>query len=116
MQNANWLEKGLKITEKCLEMHQKMFGEEHPETFEVNNMGALLSNMGNNKEAEKYYKRALEAQERVLGAEHSDTLVSVSNMGVLLSDMGQNEEAEKYYKKALSPRTLKFGQNTLIHF
>ena len=31
--NANWLEKGLKITEKCLEMHQKMFGEEHPKTL-----------------------------------------------------------------------------------
>ena len=70
----------------------------------------------NTREAEKYYKKALEAQERVLGAEHPNTLVSVGNMGVLLSEMG-NEEAEKYYKRALEAQERVLGvehPNTLL--
>ena len=40
--------------------------------------------MGQLKDAEALYRRALEAQERTLGAEHPDTLGSVNNLAFCL--------------------------------
>ena len=40
--------------------------------------------MGLLKDAEPLFRRALEAQERTLGAEHPDTLVSVNNLALCL--------------------------------
>lgn len=37
----------------------------------------------------------------VVGAEHSDTLISVNNLGLLLQERGQLDEAEKLLRHAL---------------
>ena len=57
--------------------------------------------MGQLKDAEVLYRRALEAQERTLGAEHPDTLASVNNLAVCLRAMGQLKDAEALYRRAL---------------
>ena len=43
----------------------------------------------------------MEAQERVLGAEHPDTLFTTDSMASLLEEMERYEEAEEYYLKEL---------------
>ena len=40
--------------------------------------------MGQLKDAEALYRRALEAHERTLGADHPDTLRSVNNLAICL--------------------------------
>ena len=57
--------------------------------------------MGNYEEAEKLYKRAIEGSEKVLGAEHPDTLRIVSNLGVLHHEDVANYWEEKYEKHVI---------------
>ena len=47
------------------------------------------------------YERALEASERVLGAEHPDTLASVNNLAALLMSKGDYAGAQPLYERAL---------------
>jgi len=46
-------------------------------------------------------RRAREGSEKVLGAEHPDTLGSVGNLASVLRDQGKYEEAEKMNRRAL---------------
>jgi tetratricopeptide (TPR) repeat protein len=67
------------------------------------------------------YRRALEARERVLGAEHPDTLTSVNNLAALYYGQGDYGAAEPLYRRALEaservlgakhPSTLAFLEN-----
>jgi tetratricopeptide (TPR) repeat protein len=56
---------------------------------------------GNYGEGVESARRALEARERVLGAEHPDTLSSVNNLACLLYRQGKYDEAEPLYRRAL---------------
>ena len=53
---------------------------------------------------EPLYVRALAARERVLGAEHPDTLVSVNDLAGLYEREGRYEEAEPLNVRALAAR------------
>ncbi len=64
-------------------------------------MGGLLEAMDKLKEAEPYYRQALEGNRRVLGDDHPNTLNSIKNMGGLLKSMGKLDEAELYYREVL---------------
>ena len=65
--------------------------------------------MGQLKDAEVLHMRALEAQERTLGAEHPSTLVSVKNLALCLSEIGQLKDAEVLYRRALEARERTLG-------
>jgi nephrocystin-3 len=58
---------------------------------------------------EELYRRALESREKVLGAEHPDTLGSVNNLGGLLHDKGDYEGAEALCRRALNGREKVLG-------
>ena len=57
--------------------------------------------MGLLKDAEPLCRRALEAREHTLGAEHPHTLVSVNNLAGCLEAMGLLKDAEPLYRRAL---------------
>ncbi|MBS0197192.1 MAG: serine/threonine protein kinase [Planctomycetes bacterium] len=56
-------------------------------------------------------KQALADRRRVLGEDHSDTLVSIGNVGVYLNAIGKPEEAEPYYREALEKSRRVRGQD-----
>eukprot|EP00435_Cladocopium_sp_Y103_P026159 s3172_g6.t1 len=64
--------------------------------------------MGLLGDAELLFRKALEASERTLGAEHPATWVSVGNLAGCLKDKGLLKDAEPLYRRALeaSERTL----------
>lgn len=64
-------------------------------------LGAFLLDIGLYSPAEPLLERALEASERVLGAEHPQTLVSVNNLAFLLSRKGDYAGAQPLYERAL---------------
>ena len=75
----------------------------------VNTIGLFFKRQGKFKEADPFYRRALEGCERTLGRDHPDTLTSsVSNLGALLFQQGKLKEAEPFFRRALegSKRTL----------
>ena len=59
--------------------------------------------------AEPLYRRALKALERVLGAEHQDTLTSVHNLAGLLHAKGDYAGAESLSRRALQMREKVLG-------
>ena len=62
--------------------------------------------MANGKlaEAEPLFRRALEGNERQLGAQHPDTLKAVNNLAWLLKAQGKLAEAEPLYRRYAGSR------------
>ncbi|KAF5412449.1 MAG: hypothetical protein C5S47_01350 [Candidatus Methanogasteraceae archaeon] len=73
----------------------------------LNNLGALLSDMGRIDDARERYERALEMRERLLEGDpenvtyQSDVAGTLNNLGALLSRMGRIDDARERYEGAL---------------
>ena len=66
------------------------------------NTGWYLLYIGEYAAAADSIKDAMLARERLLGAEHPDTLTSVSQLGTVLSSRAEYEEAEAMQRRALA--------------
>eukprot|EP00808_Paulinella_micropora_P011235 g76372.t1 len=75
----------------------------------MNHVGILIKELGDLKEAEEFFRGALEVSEKTLGTEHPDTLTSVNNLGALLNQQGKLAEAEPLYRRALQGREKTLG-------
>jgi hypothetical protein len=56
-----------------------------------------------------FFRRALEAFERTLGPDHSDSHTSVNNLALLLRDNGKYDEAEPLFRRTLEARERMLG-------
>jgi hypothetical protein len=54
----------------------------------------VLERQGKYEEAEAMHRHALRGYEKVIEAEHPDTLTSVNNVGLVLGRRGKYKEAE----------------------
>eukprot|EP00808_Paulinella_micropora_P010179 g72599.t1 len=75
----------------------------------MHQVGSLLLDLGDLKGAEEFLRRALEAKEKTLGAEHPSTLTSVNNLATLLYDQGKLAEAEPLFRSALQGQEKMLG-------
>jgi tetratricopeptide (TPR) repeat protein len=71
--------------------------------------GSYLLGSGDAASAVPLYRRALESRERVLGAEHPDTLTSVNNLAGCLQTLGDAAGALPLYRRALESRERVLG-------
>ena len=72
-----------------------MLGARHKDTLiSIGQMGNLLMDMGQLKEARPLLEEALQGRKETLGGRHPSTLISVGNMVDLLRDTGALVEAE----------------------
>ncbi|HUV83525.1 MAG TPA: tetratricopeptide repeat protein, partial [archaeon] len=73
----------------------------------LNNLGALLFDMGRPEDAKTRYERALEMREALLAIDPQSSIyqswvaTTLNNLGTLLSDMGRPEDAKTRYERAL---------------
>ena len=85
----------LAALKKKLAAQEQALGVDHEETLRtVNVIGNFLGKQKKFKEAEVYYRRALEGLERTLGPDHPITLISVGNMSTQLQGQGKFSLAE----------------------
>jgi CHAT domain-containing protein/Tfp pilus assembly protein PilF len=99
------------LFKETLEIHQKVFGREHPNTAtSLNNLAELYGAMGDNAKAEPVYKEALQIRREVLGRRHPDTAASLNNLAALYWTMGDYAKAEPLIKEALEIRQNVLGQ------
>ena len=86
-----------------LEGQRRVLGEEHKDTLAtLYNIGNVLDDLKDYKEALDYYQQALGVQEKVLGKTHPDTLATVMNMAIMF-EVGLKDfaKAEEMYRCAL---------------
>ena len=77
-----------------LEVEERVFGPEHPNTLNsLNNLASNLSQAGRFLEAAQLHRQTLEVQEKVLGPDHPSTILSRSNLGADYANSGQFNEA-----------------------
>ncbi len=69
----------------------------------------VLESQGHYAQAEPLYARSFAVRERVLGAEHPQTLSSVNNLAGLYERQGRYVEAEPLYERALAARERVLG-------
>ena len=99
----------LAALKETLAEQEQTLGVDHEETLrKVNKIGVFLKDQGKLKEAEVFWRRALEGSERIRGPDHPDTLTVANNLGMLLCQQGQLSLAELFLR-----RSLEGGERTL---
>lgn len=104
----------LVIAKQSLELSEKLYGENHPNTAtSYNTIGLLYDFMGDYDTALEYYNNALAIRKQVLGENHSDTATSYNNIGLLYNVMGEGDSkiVLEYLNKALAIRQQVLGDN-----
>lgn len=72
-------------------------------------IGGVYCSIGLYSQAEAHLPVALDQRERVLGAEHPDTLMAMNNLAILYSEQGRYAEAEPLHVETLEIRRRVLG-------
>eukprot|EP00964_Phaeocystis_antarctica_P149180 scaffold116220_cov54-Phaeocystis_antarctica.AAC.1 len=75
----------------------------------INNLGRLLTDIGQLEKARPLFKEHMLGCRETLGDRHHWTLVSINNMGNLLRNMGKLEEARPLFEEALQAKRETLG-------
>lgn len=75
----------------------------------LNNLAAVLQASGEVRAARRSHEEALGIRKRSLGADHSDTLVSLSNLALMLHMQGDVRRGLASFKRVLDARTHTLG-------
>lgn len=85
-------------------------GSDHPTMVKtLDNLGVVLTKLGELVEAKKTFERALAIREARLGANHPDVGWSLTNLGVVLSELGQLADARTMLERGLTVRQARLG-------
>ena len=75
---------------------EQVYEPDHPNVaIDVHNLGLVLLDLGDFKEARKCFERALKIDEQVYGPDHPNVAIRVNNLGGVLRDLGDLQEARK---------------------
>jgi tetratricopeptide (TPR) repeat protein len=100
-------DEALPLCEQALKLREQRFHDARPETAEsLYQMGSILFGKGDMPKAIRFFRRALQIQERLLG-KHLDTALTLHALGQVCY---QNpEEALGYFQKAFAIRSALLG-------
>jgi hypothetical protein len=86
------LAEGERIYSEELAMERRILGSDHPTTLlTMDQLAQTYSRLGQHDRALELLKQVQEAQSRVLGPEHEQTLSATHNIGVVLEQLGRRE-------------------------
>ncbi|MCF8504567.1 MAG: tetratricopeptide repeat protein [Caulobacter sp.] len=89
----------------------RLTGREQDVLEEMNNLAAVLQDMGRTAEAESLYRQAWSGLGRLRGENDSNTLVAASNVGMTLLESGRPEEAEPILRRIWLIRQAALGDD-----
>ena len=94
--------KAEKLYERSLQLCERVFGAEHPDTVtSYSNLASVYDRQGKYHKAEELYERSLYIREKVLGTEHPDTAMSYSSLASVYERQGKYRKAEELKEKSL---------------
>jgi tetratricopeptide (TPR) repeat protein len=97
---------------KALQLRQRLFGPEAPETLVASNeLALLLSERGDHADAERLFEETLQARLRVSGKEDPETLQVMDNLGQTLKKRERWQDAEHLLREALEGRRTVRGRH-----
>ncbi len=89
------------MIQRAIEICTKSYGEYSPRTaVVVNNLGGYHLDHGNLIEAAKYFERALELKEKVLGKDSPALLRSLNNLAVVYGMLNRKADAQEMSKRS----------------
>ena len=101
----------VKYNGRCLEISDRVLGEEHPDTLRsMFNLALTYERLGRSDEALKVHEACLAIRKRVLGEEHPDTLWSMNGLAGTYVIMGRSNEAVKIFEACLETRKRVLGE------
>jgi tetratricopeptide (TPR) repeat protein len=87
---------------RAIEVLEKALGKDNDQTLiAVYGLGAMHVNLGQNAQAEPYFRRVYEGGQRAHGADDPRTLEAANNLAYLYQRTGRQDQAEKVYQEAL---------------
>lgn len=105
-------DEALGIAQRCVELSEKLFGENHPDTASsYDEIGVVYDSKGDYDIALEYYNKALTIQQQVLGENHPDTSASYNNIGAAYYYKGDYDTAIESHKRSLAIRQQVLGEN-----
>ncbi len=98
------------LAERLIDICEKQFGPDHPETARsLTNLARVILMQRGVDRAEPLLRRAIDIQEGSLGVEHPDTARTLAVLGGCYEGRGDMLAAEPYYKRALDIRERMLG-------
>ena len=95
-------EEARELYERSLAVRERVLGKWHPNVAtSLNNLGAMLTGIGQYEDVEPMLKRALAIDKKVYGAEHPRVATDFNNLAVLYNAQGRTGEAEKLCDQAV---------------
>ena len=89
-----------------------LLGRDHPVGLSVRHrLGQVLSDQGQDTEAEQLYRQLLVDQVRVLAPEHPTTLATRNDLAWIIECQGRYREAEEMYRQLISDRAKPIGDD-----
>ncbi len=96
----------------ALDVKERIFGKEHPETARTYNaVGIAHLDLAELDVALDWFKRALVIRERALGKDHPQTAASYNNIGNAYLGRGDSDEAILWYKRAIDVKERVLGKD-----
>lgn len=101
------------LLQAALVIRTSLFGAQSRQTAEtLRDLGLLALNHGDDKTAESYYQRSLQAYRAAEGPVNADVAVLLNDLGTALDHIGRLDEAQSYFEQALAMRTRLSGPNS----
>jgi CHAT domain-containing protein/tetratricopeptide (TPR) repeat protein len=102
LQDAGKYDEALPLSERALEIRERLLGAEHPDVAAaIDSLASIYIDRGEYVNAEPLCRRALAIREKSLGKDHPDTAESLNDLAVLYRMRGKYDEAEALQKRAL---------------
>jgi tetratricopeptide (TPR) repeat protein len=98
-----------RVGEWILSKKKQELSTEH-DAFLLNELACTIDDMGDHKEAIKYYERALAIYKIVHGENHQYVATALNNLGAAYKELGDHKEAILYFERALAIDEAVFGK------
>jgi eukaryotic-like serine/threonine-protein kinase len=101
--------------ERALQLRQKLFGPEAPETLTcMNSLAMAYTSDGRLDDALPLYERTLEIRKATAGLDDPNTLTNMNNLAIVYTKTGRFKEAFPLYEETLNRRRATLGPGNLF--
>ncbi len=87
--------------ERALAITEAVHGPDYSTAIRLNNLAAILRDLGQPDAARLLQERALDIDEAAYGPDHPEASIDLNNLGLILWDLGQPETARPLQERAL---------------